>query len=216
MQGGCQRRCQARQQRPQLLVSNLVVAAVAASGRDERVARVLQKCPAPERLGRDVMVEGLSRYQRTRCYRLGWTFERSGWAAMAIVVAGATAGLFGNGSLSSAEVNAGETLAARYARFGRAGSPLELSVEWTPQPGGEAALWIARAYLDQFAVEEVRPVPASTAFDRERIYYTFRAIRADDRIHVAFRLRPEHSGRMVGTLGVEAGAAVELNQLIFP
>jgi len=161
------------------------------------------------------MAGSLSRYQHTRCVRLGWVFERTGWLVMAAVAAAAAAGIFGGGSLSDVEVAAGETLAAQYPRFARAGASLELAVEWTPQQG-DATLWVSRAYLDQFAVEEVRPTPSTTTIDRERIYYTFRTDRLQDRVQVMFRLRPDRGGRLTGSLGIEGAAAVELRQLIFP
>jgi protein-L-isoaspartate(D-aspartate) O-methyltransferase len=161
------------------------------------------------------MADRLSRYEQTRCYRLGWAFERIGWAAMAVIIAGAVAGVFGGGSLSSVEAAAGDVLAARYPRFARADAPLELEIEWTP-PQRSTSLWIARAYLDQFEIDEVRPGPAETTFDRDRIYYTFRATEPNERVQVVFRLRPQHGGRFVGSLGVDADARIELRQLIFP
>ena len=134
---------------------------------------------------------------------------------MAVVAAAAVAGVFGGGSLSDVELTAGATLTARYPRFARAGAPLELAVDWTPQQL-DATLWVSRPYLDQFAVEEVRPTPSAMTFDRERIYYTFRTNRPQDRVQVMFRLRPDHGGRLTGSLGIEPSAAVELRQLIFP
>ncbi len=180
------------------------------------MAHVLQNFAPSLRTGfDDVMAGSLSRYQHTRCFRLGWVFERTGWVVMAAVAAAAAAGIFGGGWLSDVEVAAGETLAARYPRFARANAPLELAVEWTPQQG-DATLWLSRAYLDQFAIEEVRPTPSATTIDRERIYYTFQTHRSQDRVQVVFRLRPDHGGRLSGSLGIEAAAAVELRQLIFP
>jgi hypothetical protein len=161
------------------------------------------------------MAGTLSRYERTRCFRLGWLFERSGWAAMALIIGGAAAGVFGGGALSSVEASAGETLTVRYPRFARAHAPLEVEVEWTPLERS-AAIWIARAYLEEFEVEEVLPAPAETTFDGRRIYYMFRAAAPNERVRVAFRLRPERGGRLVGSLGIGAEASVELRQLVFP
>jgi protein-L-isoaspartate(D-aspartate) O-methyltransferase len=160
------------------------------------------------------MADSLSRYERTRCQRLGWVFERTGWVLMALIVAAAVAGVFGGGSMSYVEVTVGE-VAARYPRFARADAPLDLVVEWTPQ-ARDATIWVSRAYLEQFAVEEVRPPPSGTTLSSERIYYTFRTERAGDRIRVVFRLRPDHGGRLGGSLGLDAEPTIELRQLIFP
>jgi hypothetical protein len=164
---------------------------------------------------RHAMAGSLSRHELTRCYRRGWRFERLGWVAMIAVAVGAAAGVFGNGALSSVEVTAGDALVARYPRYARAEAPLELELEWSSQTG-DTVLWVARAYLDEFTVEAVQPAPSGTTFDSERIYYSFRAIRPDDRVRVEFRLRPKHGGRLVGTLGVTAETKVELRQMIFP
>jgi hypothetical protein len=161
------------------------------------------------------MAGSLSRHEHTRCYRLGWIFERTGWVIMAVIIVGAIAGVFGHGSFSVIEVRAGDALTVRLPRFARAGAPLELDIEWSSQQD-ETAMWIARDYLDQFEVDEVRPPPVATTFDRERIYYTFRTRRPRDRVEVALRLRPLHGGRLVGSLGVDTEARVEVRQLIFP
>jgi hypothetical protein len=134
---------------------------------------------------------------------------------MAVIIVGAIAGIFGHGSSSVVEVTAGDGLTARFPRLARADAPLELDVEWTAARG-ETAMWIARDYLDQFDVDEVRPPPVATTFDRTRIYYTFLTRRPGDRVQVVFRLRPQHGGRLVGLLGSDTEATVEVRQLVFP
>jgi hypothetical protein len=161
------------------------------------------------------MARALSRHGHTRCYRLGWAFERTGWVVMAIVVSSALAGVFGNGLLSSVETASGDALAARYPRFARAHAPLDVEVEWATAET-EAAVWIARDYLDEFEIDGVRPAPAAVTLERDRIYYTFRLSEQSDRARVSFRLRPERAGHISGALGVDAEAEVELRHLIFP
>ena len=161
------------------------------------------------------MADSLSRYAHTRCYRLGWIFERTGWVLMAVIIGAALLGFFGGGALSAVPAAAGDALAVRYPRFARANAPLELVIEWAPQQV-EATIWISRPYIDQFAVEEVLPAPAGSTFDRERVYYTFRTNRPDERVAVVFRLRPDRGGRLTGSLGIDAAGTIELRQLIFP
>jgi hypothetical protein len=161
------------------------------------------------------MARALSRYGHTRCFRLGWAFERAGWVVMATIVCSAVAGLFGDGPFSSVEATAG-ALAARYPRFARAHAPLDVDVEWATTEN-EADVWIARAYLDEFEIDDVRPAPAAVTLERDRVYYTFRLSGESDRARVSFRLRPEHAGRIGGALGVGSNAeVVELRHLIFP
>jgi protein-L-isoaspartate(D-aspartate) O-methyltransferase len=161
------------------------------------------------------MADSLSRYEHTRCYRRGWIFERTGWVLMAVIIGAAAVGVFGGGALSSVDVAAGDALAVRYQRFARANAPLELAIEWAPRQL-ESTIWISRAYIDRFAVEQVLPAPSESTFDRERVYYTFRTNRPGERVEVVFRLRPDHGGRVTGSLGTDAAPTIELRQLIFP
>ncbi|HSC15908.1 MAG TPA: hypothetical protein VLI71_12360 [Gammaproteobacteria bacterium] len=156
-----------------------------------------------------------SRYERTRCFRRGWMFERVGWIAMAAILAAAVVGLFGHGWLSESESAAGDALIVKYSRFCRAHSPLELSVDWLPR-GQEPTLWIARSYLDEFEIEEIRPTPSAVTLEADRIHYAFRSSQPGARVEVMFRLKAEHGGPYRGRIGVDGGLDVEVRQLVFP
>ena len=118
-------------------------------------------------------------------------FERIGWIAMAATTIAAGAGLFGNGPLSGRASAVGEALTVHYPRFARAHAPLELTVEWLPRQQ-DAEIWIARSYLDGFAVEEILPPPAAVTVGSSRIYYTFRArepaVPIGGKLHLHWRL----------------------------
>lgn len=160
------------------------------------------------------MPASLSRYERTRCYRRNWLFERVGWLVMAAFVAAAVAGVFGGGWLSSVRTTR-EGLTVEYPRFARAQSPLKLTVEWqASQP--ETVLWIARSYVDRFDVEEVRPTPAAVAIGADRMYYTFRTRDAGTRAAASFSLKARRAGVLRGSLGVERGPELETRQWVFP
>jgi hypothetical protein len=133
---------------------------------------------------------------------------------MALVACAALAGLFGNGWWSGASA-ASRTLVIAYPRFARAKAPLDLELEWQPA-ATEAVLSVDRSYLDLFDIEELRPPPAATAFDSERIHYTFRLLAADGRVKVGLRLRPQRAGRALGAIGVDGEPAVEIRQWILP
>jgi hypothetical protein len=157
-----------------------------------------------------------SRYERTRCFRRGWVFERVGWGTMALVLAAAAVGLFGGrGWLSETEAVAGDDLIVRYSRFCRARSPIELTVEWLPR-APEPKLWIARSYLDEFEIEEIRPAPSAVTLETDRMHYAFRSSRPAARVEVMFRLKAEHGGRYRGRIGVDDELEVEVRQLVFP
>jgi len=136
---------------------------------------------------------------------------------MALIVAGAALGMFGNGVLSRVEASAGEIFAVQYPRFFRAHAPLELSVEWLPRQD-EVTLWFERSYLDEFEVAEIRPAPAAATADPERIYYTFSVREPGARIGVGFLLKAEHGGVFRGRIGSldRPEVEVEVHQFVFP
>jgi hypothetical protein len=155
-----------------------------------------------------------TRHQRTQCHRRGWMLERSGWVAMAVVVAGAVGGVFGRGLLSETEATVGEALTVRYSRLSRAHMPDELAVDWLPRDE-EPVLWIARSYLDEFEVREIRPPPSAVAGSPDRIYYTFRALEPAARMNVRFTLQAARGGTLRGRLGTN-DVEVAIRQLVFP
>lgn len=186
----------------------------------DAVARVLQN-PSPRKGEMPIlMAANFSPYQVTRCHRFGWTLERIGWGFMAATMLAAVVGVFGDGWLSVAETRGPGGAAVRYPRFGRAHSPLVLKVEWTVGPRVAAVpdpvLWIDRAYLDDFAIEEVRPPPVAVTLDSERIQYSFRVSEPNVRAAVEFTLRANHGGIFSGSLGFGEEPGLTVRQYVFP
>jgi hypothetical protein len=134
---------------------------------------------------------------------------------MALIVIAALNGLFGSGWASEVEAHGADGVSVRYARFGRAHAPLELEVEWLAS-AGEATLSIERAYLAEFSVEQVWPAPAAVTIDPERVHYTFRVARPNERVTVSFELRARHGGRFAGSVGVGEGAGLRVRHFLFP
>ena len=156
-----------------------------------------------------------SRYERTRCIRRGWTFERIGWVSMGVVMLGAAAGFFGGGLFTGSEATAGDDLTVRYPRFARADAPFDLAIDWLPRQA-DASLWISRAILDGVEVAEIRPTPSAAIAAHDRIYYTFRLSNPSDRVGVTFRLKPEQGGELRGRIGSGEDLDVEIRQFAFP
>jgi hypothetical protein len=161
-------------------------------------------------------VKGISRYERTRQYRLGWLFERTGWVVMAAVVAAAAIGAFGKGWLSAAEVvSADGGMSARYQRYWRAHSPTELELRWQAE-SGNSTIWIDAAYLDHFEVAAVTPAPATVALGGARSYYTFRVLETPALARATFRLIAKEGGSFGGALGRMDGAPIRVDQIMLP
>ena len=157
-----------------------------------------------------------SRFERTRCVRRGWRFERAGWVAMAVAALAGAAGLLGgSGVLSHAQGAAGADLTIRYLRFVRARAPHELVVQWRPSEA-TATLWVARSYLDSVAVQEILPSPESVAAGPDRIHYTFHAREPGTPLQVRFTTLPTRAGRVAGRIGAGEELDVEFRQFVFP
>jgi hypothetical protein len=133
---------------------------------------------------------------------------------MAVVVVGAAGGVFGRGWLSETQTTAGEALTVRYSRLSRAHMPEELAVDWLPL-NGDPVLWIARSYLDEFDIREIRPPPSAVVSSTDRIYYTFRALDTSARMNVRFTLQASRGGTLRGRLGT-SGVEVTIRQFMFP
>lgn len=155
-----------------------------------------------------------TRHERTQCYRRGWLLERSGWVAMAAVITGAAGGVFGRGWLSETQATAGQELTVRYERLSRAHLPQELTVDWRPRDG-EAVVWLARSYIDEFEIREIRPPPSAVVGSPDRVYYTFRTFDVTARMNVRFTLVPAQGGTLRGRLGTN-DVELTFRQLLFP
>lgn len=137
---------------------------------------------------------------------------------MAIGIAAAALGAFGNGWLSRAEaVSADGSLHVRYQRFWRARLPLELRIEWLALTE-QNVLFITRDYLDALAVQNVSPPPASVTVDSDRAYYEFRVRAQNTPIEVRLLIKPDRAGRHSGEIGIGygGGATVRVEQFVFP
>ena len=159
------------------------------------------------------MAASISRFEQTRCFRRGWLFERIGWVLMALTIAAAAIGVLGGGWLSSAEAASGD-VAVRYPRFARAHAPFVISIDWPAQAA--AVVSLDRAYLEHFAITEVRPTASSEAVDAQRIHYTFDTRDGAGRVSAELELRAHRGGRFVGSIALGAEPPIAIRQFIFP
>ena len=95
-----------------------------------------------------------------RFHRNEWRIQRIGWVLVALFLALAAAGLFGNGPLSRAHADsAGGRL--EYQRFTRFGLTTDLVVTPVASANGITRVEISGDYLEAFRVEHVTPEPAA-------------------------------------------------------
>jgi hypothetical protein len=105
-------------------------------------------------------------------------------------------------------------LRVEYPRVARARSPGEISIDCAAR-GTALQIWMSRAYLGDFEIDEVRPAPAEVSADEQRTYFTFRTRDPAARAHVDFTLRPRRAGTLRGSVGCD-DVSVDVRQFIFP
>jgi hypothetical protein len=149
--------------------------------------------------------------------RRSWTFQRIGWALMAVTVLAALLGVFGAGPLSRAEVRSG-AFRVQYPRFARVNAPAVLRFEVPGAAGtGEfAMLWLERPFLDRVRIESVTPRPSVEVMRNGRMVYLFPPSPAGELFPVTMRIEPENTGLVRARAGDGADNAVSFWQFIYP
>lgn len=149
--------------------------------------------------------------------RREWAVQRAAWAAMALVLLAALAGLFGSGPLSEASVEAGP-LAVGYGRFQRRHAPEELVVAVAPRAsaGGRVEVWLPAAYLGAIDVESVVPAPEAVRADGDRVVYAFAVDDPGQPLEATFSLEHDDVGVVHGGAGLVGGPEVAFRQVVYP
>jgi hypothetical protein len=145
-----------------------------------------------------------------------WRFERAGWAVLAVLVALALLGLFGDGPLSERTLaSADGQLRIEYDRFLRREAPATLRVHVAARPSTEVRVWLGRDYLERVNRREISPLPQRVEEGPARHEYVFRLASADTPLTVVFRLTPESIGTLLGQIGI-GEARLEFSQFVYP
>jgi hypothetical protein len=150
--------------------------------------------------------------------RRSFTVQRAGWILMAVIVAGAAAGLLGSGPLGRATAAAPGAFTIEYERLTRYQSDQTLHIYLEPAVtrDREARLWINREFLDSSKIETVVPMPLRVESEADRLYYVFQMAKPGDRLFVAFNIQAEQVGLVQGRIGVNDGREVAFRQLVYP
>lgn len=149
-------------------------------------------------------------------HRREWTVQRVGWAAMALFLLAAIAGLFGSGPVSRTRSGDPARGSIDYERFARYGTetPLSICAAHAATPATQLMVAIPRDYLDSFAVESIVPEARSMRGSSERIEFVFDI--TAERSCIEFRLQPTHVGRARGLFSVSPGTPLPVSQFIYP
>ena len=152
--------------------------------------------------------------------RRDWTFQRIGWAVLALVAVAALLGAFGRGPLASAEQTSAEgTVHVRYERLVRRHAPAR--IEFTLAPGlagadGRIRLWLDRSYADQLEITGIRPEPVEVSVTPALLMYQFAVADGGRPVLVTFSVQHDRAGMSRASAGVLPRGTVQLDQFVFP
>src|SRR5262245_60996055 len=149
-----------------------------------------------------------------RFHRNEWRIQRIGWVLVALFLALAAAGLFGNGPLSRAHA---DNRAGRleYQRFTRYGLSTDLVVTPAAGPHDDVIrVEISSDYLEAFRVEHVTPEPVAVRLAGPNIVYEFAS--GAPGASISFHINPQRLWRRSATITIDGGAPFDISQFTYP
>jgi hypothetical protein len=151
-------------------------------------------------------------------HRKQFLAERIGWAAMALYLAWALLGGFGDGWISRRQANdAAETSALEYQRFGRRDAPFELRVRLQLDvPREKISLHFNRDFLDRVKIERVTPAYDSMEADADGAALVF-LVEPEAGEHIfTIEYKPQQIGSLRAVVRPGQEREVAFDQFIYP
>jgi len=149
-----------------------------------------------------------------RFHRNEWRIQRIGWVLVALFLALAVAGLFGNGPISRVHAGNG-TGQLDYQRFTRYGLTTDLVI--TPTAGKHddvIRIEISSDYLEAFRLDHVTPDPVAVRLAGPNLVYEFAS--GEPGSSISFHINPQRLWRRSGTIRIDGGAPLDISQLTYP
>ena len=151
-------------------------------------------------------------------HRKQFLAERIGWAAMALYLAWALMGGFGDGWISHRRAsNDAGTHTVDYERFGRRDAPFKLRVRLQrDDPRDEIVLHLNREFLERVNIERVTPTYDRMDADSHGAALVFVAAKSPGEHTITIEYKPQHIGNLHAAVGIAEEADVEFDQFIYP
>lgn len=146
-------------------------------------------------------------------HRREWHIQRIGWVLVALFLALALGGLFGNGPLSRGHAD-GAAGRIDYERFVRYGLSTDLVVTPTGSARGVNRVEIDASYLQAFRIERITPEPAAVRISGGKLVYEFASAAPD--ASISFHIRPQRLWRHTAAVSIDGGAPLGISQLTYP
>ena len=111
-----------------------------------------------------------------------------------------------------------EGIEVSYWHYVHQTAPTDLEILVAPEAlvGGQARVWIDQGYAKTARVSDITPQPESVESSAERVLYTFQAEDPLQPVRVVFNMRLDSIGTLDGSVGLEDGASVTFEQLVYP
>ena len=144
--------------------------------------------------------------------------ERVGWFLMALYLAWALVGGFGEGWISQTEArNDGLSCAIDYGRFGRRDAPFTLRIRLRlDAPREELALELNRAFMDHVRIERTIPAYQTMAGDDDSVTLSFAVTPQKTEHSFIIEYKPLHVGTLHVAVQPDGAGEVAFNQFIYP
>jgi len=146
-----------------------------------------------------------------------WRMQRTRKAAAvgtSLILAGALAGLFGSGPMSSTQAAASDSsFRIEYPRFARFEAPMSLVFHIDEAKAQPIDIRIQKEYLRNFAVQQISPPPVESRIEGDYLAFMFESRGSP---LIKFDLRTERFGAIHGTVNVSDGAPVIVKHFIYP
>jgi hypothetical protein len=146
-----------------------------------------------------------------------WRFERAIWILFTAVILLDLAGAFGRGPIAHGHLASGDsTLAVKYDRIERAGTPTILDVSFGPSAiqNGKVRLFVSESIVTDLGAQRVVPAPDSTEVGNGGLTYTFPA--SVPPAAVQFALQPSGAGVYPFTLQVPGSQPIHARVVVVP
>lgn len=147
-----------------------------------------------------------------------WRIQRIGWVCIGLTLCSGLMGLFGHHPLAiTTEETADSRLSIEYSRYTRYESHADIRVKLTAQDNDSIQiirLWFDDAYLDALTIVAVSPVPLWGESRNGQRAFVFQS--EAQQFTATFRVQPQTSGIVRGTIRADNGDVLPITHFVWP
>lgn len=147
-----------------------------------------------------------------------WRLQRTGWVLLALVLSGASIGLFGHGMLADATIHdPSGHVRVDYQRFLRYDQLTRVTLTLSGLPGtsGTVRIQLHDRYLNDVTLHNIMPTPAKTMRTAEGIDFEF-FVNQDDPAILRFSASAQTMGMVTGLIRISGRDWVPFTHYVYP